>query len=331
MLNLFSSKKPVNLVIDDYALRMVEAEGNGQVKKLMEKVVPAGLIEHGQIADEMEFFNFMQETVKEWGIKRRKIRFYAPDSLVIMKKVSFPANLKDKDDILGHFNLELGRSLYLPFENPIIDIEPLEDQNEDGSEPEGILFAVPEEEIRKYTEVFADCRLYPVAADVRPIGIYRYFLSNYTEPLEDKAFLFMEVNLKSISFSIFSNHRPEFMRFLELDVEAEDWEAKKVEEGHLDWVYHGDWPRLEGVIIDQIMELERIMNFYRFSIHKGEKAITHVILLGDFPKLDHFYEHLEKHLSVPVIKLKGQSSRKNDSIPRSYIPALGLALKGEQK
>ena len=35
-----------------------------------------------------------------------------------------------------------------------------------------------------------------------------------------------------------------------------------------------DYQYLVGMIDDQMIELERMMNFYRYSLHKGEKAVS---------------------------------------------------------
>jgi|GEM_PF-266119 len=334
MLKLFSAKKPINLVIDDYCIRMADPpEGRGlPVKKLKEKAVPVGLVEHGRIVDELEFFNFFRQTMREWGVKNRFVRFYAPDSLVIMKRVTYPSDLKTKEEILAYFNMELGRTLYLPFENPIFDIHPLKRKkgSSEQDEEEGILFAVPEEEIRKLVDLLTDCHLRPMAVDVRPIGVYRYFAFQYEEAFSDQAFLFMEVNLSSVSISIFYKHTMEFLRFLELDISPKDWVLTSPVEGQLKWTYQGDKERLDGILQDQIIELERIMSFYRFSVHKGEREISKLVLLGDYPELESYCEKIAEQLGVSVMLLNA-IGRYNVIIPRSFIPAIGLSLKGDKK
>ena len=329
MRKLFSNRKTINLVIDDYALRMVElAGGDKKIRSLKEKLIPKGLLEHGRILDEMEFYHFMQETVQEWKIQRRNVRFYAPDSLIIMKKVEFPADLED-EDITGHFYMELGRSLYLPFENPIFDIFPLPLKDSAAETREGLLFAAPEEEIRKISDILEDVSLNPIAVDLRPIGIYRYYYHQKPTLNPNDTYLFIELNLKSIHISIFSSHRPEFLRYSDLDVSDQDWKARFLEHGVIQWEYIGDENRLKGLIDDQMIELERILNFYRFSIHKGKKEVTNIYLLGDFPDLDHVQEKMTETLSVPVQLLDTNTYFGNEAVPRSFIPALGLALKGE--
>ncbi|MCU9614020.1 pilus assembly protein PilM [Caldibacillus lycopersici] len=328
MLNLFSNKKIVNIVIDDYVIRMVD-QPNGTVtqwKNLKEKLVPAGLLERGRIVDEIEFYHFIKDTVREWGIKKRNVRFYVPDSLVIMKKVTYPANLEETE-IKGHFIMELGRTLYLPFENPIFDIYPI--PTTDGNEErEGLLFAVPEEEIKKYTEIFDDCGLTPIAADIRAIGVYRFYQSLQSIDNND-AYLFLEVNLDSVLVSIFSHNRPEFLRYMDLEVQLSNWNWSRTETNFLQWEYKGEIDYINRLIDDQITEIERILSFYRYSIHKGERAVSKIILLGDIPNMNTLYEKLQSQLSLSIELLDANLPlKKMTQVPRSFIPAVGLAMRG---
>ncbi|NCU16938.1 type IV pilus biogenesis protein PilM [Pallidibacillus pasinlerensis] len=334
MPSLFSNKKIINLVFDDYALRMVEYNGGGlsKVKNVQEKAIPNGLLEHGRISDELEFYDFMKGTVQDWGIKRRNVRFYVPDSMLIMKKVEFPAELKD-DEIKGHFYMELGQTLYLPFDNPIFDVYPLPQTNVNSSTREGLLFSVPEEELMKYVEIFEDAGLKPIVADIRSLGVYRYYLTIYPNANIDEAVLFFEMNLNSINISIFSNNQPEFLRYLDLDISMEDWQADHdAQDNNLRWNYIGDNNNLSGLIDDQMIELERMMNFYRYSLHKGENMVSKICLLGDYPNMELIQNKIARVTPVPVEILDAYlSPEKTSQVPRVYIPALGLALKGEVK
>jgi len=332
MFKFLSNKSIVNIVIDDYVIRMVNhAEGSiRNIKGLQEKVIPSGLIEHGRILDEIEFFQFMKDTIREWNLKRRFVQFYVPDSLVIMKKVSYPAHLT-RNQAIDHLNLEVGQTLYLPFDNPIIDIFPLP-ENKDKEVQEALLFAVPEEEIKKYTDILEDCGLKPLKADIRSIGIYRYF--HYMQPqLMNESILFLEMNLNSIMISIFSNGIPEFMRLMILEIDMNNWQyTEKDINQHLHWNYTGDENELVQLLKDQVMELERILNFYQYSIHKGEKGVSKIVLLGDFPYLERLNSYIQGQIPISTELFDAYlSPRKSLQIARSFIPAIGLALKGGAK
>lgn len=333
MFSFRKAKKVANLVIDDYAIRIVENSGNdlSSVKYIDERPIPPGIIKNGKVVDEILFYEFMKSIVKDWGIKNRPIRFYVPDSLVIMRHVSFPSSLEG-DEVIDHFHLEIGQSLHLPFEKPIFDVYPhsfrlQSDEDEVEDVQHGTMFAVPEEDVRKYTEVIADVSLKPIAVDVRALGVYRYFhemgYSNDTD-----VFLFFESNVTSISISIFHRHKLEFLRYQPFDFDLKLWVSDVREEG-MTWQFEGDEEEMRAAVNDQISELERIINFYNFSMHKGRRNVTQIVVLGDHPDLYAAFQEIESRYTSAVTLLKAyENKEKIKEVGRQFIPALGLALKG---
>ncbi|RDW16340.1 hypothetical protein CWR48_16990 [Oceanobacillus arenosus] len=337
MFSLKKSKKVINIVIEDYVLRIVETTGQdiSAVKYFAEKPLPAGIIAHGKIADEIQFYNFMKELVKELGLKNRLVRFYVPDSLVIMRQVEFPAHLKNKKEIKEYFELEIGKTIHLPFKQPVFDIHysPFEATNRKeemignlNEMRQGILFAAPEEEMAKYTEIFVDVSMKPVVADVKALGVYRYF--QLMQPIDiSHSYLFVELNVTSIHIGIFQNHQLEFLRYQDLDLKLKGWKASNPPNEMISWEYVDDAAMIKGIVEDQILELERIMNFYRFSIHKGEKGVTDIVILGDHPNKQEFYQKIKSQIDLPITLLKNHETKAKE-ISSIYIPALGLAIEG---
>jgi type IV pilus assembly protein PilM len=317
--------KIINIDIEDYIVRLIDTNGPNiaSIKLIEERVIPFGLIENGKIIDEIGFFEYMKELVKELGIKHRHVRFYVPNSLVIMRQVEFPADLRDKD-IHDFFRVEIGKSLHLPFKNPVFDVHYNENVRLENEIRTGTFFAAPREEMVKYTEILADVSLKPIAADVLALGIYRYFY-HVTKVNREKVYLFVELNATSINLSIFRNHELEFLRFQNLDLHLKN-------SGDLgELVFKEDADFVTGILEDQISELERIMNFYRFSIQKGDKMVDEIVLLGDHPELKGFYQKVNERFDIQVQLLKGVLLEKKDKeVDPKYIPALGLALKEVQ-
>lgn len=325
------STKVINLVFEDYVVRALESPKNtlSPITILEEKPLPLGMIEHGRITDEIGFFDFMKELVQELGIKKRQVRFYVPNALVIMREVEYPSDLKEKE-IRGYFEFEIGESIHLPFKDPIFDVEYeqlAEDEFDASSTRKGILYAAPREELIKYAEILADVSLKPIEADVSALGIYRFFHLIYNMP-SDRVYMFVQLNVTSFDISIFHHHKLEFMRFQDLDLELTGWKIdNELEEIH--WEYEQIQDQLLGIIEDQIIELERIMNFYQFSMQQGEKKVDELIVLGDSPYISEFYSWIKQRIEVPSRLLNGYISNTQESeIGIQFIPALGLALKG---
>ncbi|MFD1851897.1 type IV pilus biogenesis protein PilM [Oceanobacillus bengalensis] len=333
-------KRIINMVIEDYVIRVIENAGQviSAIRLLKEKALPLGLIENGKITDEIGFFEFLRDLVKELGIKNRYVRFYVPNSLVIMREVEFPANLKEKD-IKEHFQYEIGKSIHLPFKEPVFDVHYLStaaeisDENNFEKQSEvrtGTLFAAPEEDMVKYTDVLVDAGLKPIVADVEALGIYR-FIDFLYELSPEKVYMVVQLNVTALNLSIFYDEQLEFMRYQKLDVELKGWHVdNEIEE--INWEYVEDETQQMGIVEDQLLELERIMNFYRFSIKKGDQMVNEILILGDHPLVKQFYEKVNQQLDIPVKLLRGYTTKEKDKEVRSeFIPALGLALKGGAK
>ena len=110
-----------------------------------------------------------------------------------------------------------------------------------------------------------------------------------------------------------------------MNITREDWDASN--ERPLRYTFTGNQVQLDGEIEDLLNEMERLMNFYRFSMHQGDKPITDIILIGDFPFLKEVGEKLER-FNLPVTIMDVEQSFEQEGMSRSFIPALGLALKG---
>ena len=172
--SLFSKKNHIaNIIITDRFIRFVELkQANPPIAaRWGEKLLPAGLISNGEIQDYESLMMILEECVDEWKIRNRKVRFLIPESLVIIRKVMIPAEVMD-DEIHGYLYLELGKSLHLPFEDPVFDTVVLSEKED---KKEILLFAAPEEDVLEYSQLFSDVKLRPLEAEVSPLALYRLY------------------------------------------------------------------------------------------------------------------------------------------------------------
>lgn len=324
MFSFGKSKQIANIVIDDYVIRIVKNNGKDftSITTLAEKSIPQGTIQNGRIVDELLFYQFMKDIVQEWQLKHRLTRFNVPQELVIMRDIDIPNHIQ-KNEIKQYITMEIGNTIHFPFKNPVFDLYDLPQQAEINKVK---ILAAPEEEIIKYTQIFTDVSLKPIAVDVHVLGVYRYFLKQQNVLQNKKVYFILEINLLSANISIYHQHRVEFLRYQSLNIAQYDWEPSK--EMPLHFIFNGDELRLQGEIDDLINELGRLMNFYRFSIHHGEKSITDLVILGDFPNLEQIGNKLKQRFDLPITILNVDEPIQNEQINRSFIPALGLALKG---
>ncbi|GMB07466.1 type IV pilus assembly protein PilM [Thermolongibacillus altinsuensis] len=315
---LFSFRKKIaNIVVKDHVIRYVELKQRHPlvVHKCGERFLPEGIIRDGKIVDEERFMLIMEECVTEWKLKNRRIRFLVPDPFVVIRKISIPADLQ-QDEIRGYLFMELGSSIHLPFEEAVFDFVVLERKKD---KLDVLLFAAPESIVMKYAELFEQADLKPIVADISPLSLYRLFYE-YGQADENDHLLFVQFDLSSLNVSVFHQHKPIFTRQLAFDSHFADWE--RTEAG---WKWTKQNERPEWQLEDIYKEMERFMNFYRFSIHQGNEQITRIVMTGDHPLLSAFTDMLRNRLDVPVQEMTVNAD--GQEVDRSYYLAIGLALK----
>lgn len=79
------------------------------------------------------------------------------------------------------------------------------------------------------------------------------------------------------------------------------------------------------------MELDRIMNFFRFSLHKGEKMIDEIIVMGDNPWLPIISELISESLPIALKIVDDKAIQQHyPNMKGKYTALMGLALKEVQ-
>ncbi|MDN3426937.1 pilus assembly protein PilM [Microbacterium sp. APC 3898] len=302
----FLSKKArvVTITIEEDAIRYVELKSIDplHISLAEEMVLPAGVIRDGEIVDVKALGSILGEAVNQWGLSKKSVRFLAPDEFVIIRKVAFPQGVKT-DELQGHFFIEIGSTLYLPFEDPVFDVVPYNDNKE------VLIIASKESVVNSYEQVLGQAKLKAAVADITPLALYRLAYLQH-DFIEDEHIMMIDLQSKKMTVSIFHEHYPLFMRPVELNLTDEEFINP-------------------DIFIEEIeTEIEKLGNFYRYSMNAGEAGITKIICngLGDWPELQ---SRLESRLSVPVypIVMKPIPTELNDSVPERFNRAIGLALK----
>ncbi|MCA1031925.1 pilus assembly protein PilM [Bacillus timonensis] len=320
---LTNSKKIANIIIKDHVIRYVGSSHSSSVtiQKYRERYLPTGIIEEGKILDRDSLRLIMEECVEDWDIKKKPVRFVIPDASVFIRKTSIPKDVND-DEIMGYLYLELGSTIHLPFEDPVIDFQKL---TEDDTKKEVLMFAAPEEVALSYATLLEEASLNPIAADISPLCMYRLF--EYSDKVNaNHHSMLIQFDLQAVNLSIFHNHIPVFMRDIALETSIDDWDISPNRTGTLaeiNWVNTQN--NIEPVIEDLLKEIEHVLNFYHFSIRQGKDQIDTILFGGDHPYSNYIISKLTERYEMPVITL----AELND-IPSSYFLPLGLALKEVQ-
>jgi len=319
-------KEQVSLQIKDHIFRCVVTKQSSvdSILDYFEKVIPEGILEKGKIIDAESFELFLSECMTEWKLKRKHIRFLVPDSSIFFRQLEVPNELS-KEEIRGYINFEIGTSIHLPFDEAYFDFHLLEENTVEQTK-EILLFAVPEQLISDYVEHFEQEKVVPDVADIAPLSLYRLYMQDHMDEMDEQVML-LEWDLSSINISIFHQHKPVFMRNIVQFFSRDDWEVTQ-QENLVEWVCKQD-EKVQGELQDSFIEVERVIDFYKYTMHKGEKEVTKLFLTGDHPKLRLIQKMLQDSLGIHIETKNSLDilSKVNMDVPDRFILPLSLCLK----
>lgn len=317
---LFPSKRIVNIVIHDHVIRLLVVKQSTTlvVQKYHERSLTPGLIKEGKIIDRDILKLILEECIDEMGIKKQKVQFIIPDSSIVIRKTSIPGDIED-NEIVGYLFAELGSSIHLPFDEPVLDFCKL---SEDEDKKEILLIATSSEIASDYSLLFEEVSLKPIAADISPLCLYRLF-HHFDKTSSDQQSLLVQLDLQSITMSIFQHDLPIFMRHIPIESPIENWN-NKTSNGDVELL--ANWTNMtEGLIEEIVKEIEHILNFYRFNIMQGKEQVSNILISGDYPYLHEVIAILKDQYEYSI-----ETIEKFDLLSPNYNLALGLALKEVQ-
>lgn len=328
--SFFSGKnRIVNLIFKDYVIRYVELKQMDPpiVQAYGERYLPPGIIKEGRILDYETLQMIVEQCVEEWGLLKRQVRFLVPDPFVVIRKMMIPEEIKE-DEIEGFLYLELGTSIHLPFEDPIFDTVSLEDNSESK---EILLFAASEEQVSQYSVLLESTKLEPLAADISSLAIYRLWdISRDFDSSEQ--LMLLELDVVSVTATIFVEDKPVFMRHILLPDEVSEWQVEHSSNGIETLAYQGNRELYFQTLEDTYVEIDRLLTFYKYNLNSGLDAVSTILLTGDHPYLEEICEKLSNHMELPITILNENMQMVMDDGPllHRYHSAVGLAIKGVQ-
>ncbi|SET72154.1 type IV pilus assembly protein PilM [Salinibacillus kushneri] len=318
--------RTINIEIQDYVIRCAEVKKKQSfvVTYCDEYYFPTGIVENGEIINQEAFVKTLKYCVRKWKMKRKNVRFIVPDSSVIIKTVQVPAAIED-EEITGHVYFELGHSIHLPFEDPVIDTVLLE-KNE--SQKQVLLVASAATAVDSYHDYFKAEKATPIAADVSALCQYRLF-HHYGITNDDDTFMLVQFNVKSVTVSIFEHHQPVFLQHIEIHYQEDTWKVVPLNQGGQLSREQFDEEKVKNALEEIYTELERILRFYQYSLNNGDKQINHLMLTGDHPFLTDILEGVQERLEVPAHLLSPRTIPAAKGVPLGYAfyNVIGLAMK----
>ncbi|MFD1927291.1 type IV pilus biogenesis protein PilM [Sporosarcina siberiensis] len=317
------NNRVVTMEVNDYAIRALSlADDDLETAVLGEYVLAPGIVVDDVVKDELAFFDVLKEITKAWNITKYDLRFFVPDHAVMMRVFNHPKETP-LVGLKAYVEMELGRTIHLPFENPLIDV-----YNHKGNEEESVIFAAPAEESIKLIQLYEDVQLQPTVLDVRALSNIR-FLNSTSQFEPARTYLIVDLSMNAVSISIYTDGNVEFLRYQPSEHPNRNWRYGTIKNGENVYTYNGDVEQYRIEINAQIYEIERILNFYKFSLNKGEKSVDEIIIMGYNPEIRYFSEQIKIIIDLPLTVIDDAYVQKRyPQFNAKYVALIGLALKG---
>lgn len=299
----FLNNGRVNIVITNRVLRYSYNKNTSVDSPITygEAELPAETIKDGTIVNRAVLLEILNRLIQENKWKRKKLYFSVPDDTVVIRQLQIPVSLT-KEEAVSYIKTQIGTSFYLPFGNPAIAVEYLDVVETNRNI---LLFAYPKEKLTAFETVFEEAGLKPIAADLTSLSLYRYYYQ--TKAGEKDHVLLIHWNQDALVLTVFQNHKAIFTRYMNIETAEENISEESAKQ----------------MINEYIIEINRIIDFYQYSITKGASQINQLLLSGDFPFLSTAKSSLSEAVTLPIHDFK------NEELPLKYMDVLGLALKAD--
>ncbi|MFP7493489.1 pilus assembly protein PilM [Terribacillus saccharophilus] len=307
--------KQVYIIIQENVLRYAAGEPAGFRKgnSFGSVDLPQGVIRQGKLEDRDQLIKLVRKLVEENNWKGRELLFTLPDQAVTLRNHQVPKQLK-QDEIKPFLYTELQHAIQLPFEDPVLDFEILEEGEEFNTI---LLVAYPGQRVETYQEAFKEAGLQPAAADLASLSLYRLYIEQYKETSDDHLLL-LQWNHSGLILTAFHQDMPLFIR------QPQTSFGNLQDHMEQDLFYQEEADRARAYLEEQLTEIERFMDFYRYSVMNGEAGITKLLVSGDYEQLGSVVDELRQRLQIDTITFQQDSM---EELPLAYADVFGLSMK----
>ncbi|HZG12906.1 hypothetical protein D6T70_04420 [Kurthia gibsonii] len=295
---LGNKKKTLSIVYNDFMVSMLAVVGSDLSKGITYQIpLQEGIVQHGRILDPDAFYRALQTPLKNLKIKKYHVRVIVPNHDVEMKQITIPENLTRFDEVDDYIFKEIGKSIHLAFETPIVDI-----YDEDPTDGEAMLFATERNEVDKIIEVVESLGQIPEVVDIKSLANLRTLekvMPSYTE----KTSMILDWSINEVTMSIVENHHVKLLRTHTIPTTQSDWMLKEQEAHSFTHTLSNHIEMYMDELSHAFVEIQHICQFYEISLNKGMKQVQQLIVLGDHPMLPKITELLRVKFPLEVVQI----------------------------
>ncbi|MDF2960943.1 MAG: Tfp pilus assembly protein ATPase PilM [Paenibacillus sp.] len=210
---------------------------------------------------------------------------------------------------------------------------------EEGIKDEGLqcdvmLVAAPKEIIEEYNILLQSSGLTPISIEIKALSLFR-LIKQLTNINSKSTFLLVDINENITDLSIFHDEQLKITRTVPLEFADKTDQSSNETDSSLAFLgFHDADADFNEARNELAHELERLINFYRYTLNNRNQEFDHIVISGDVSRLHEICTFVEEKLSlkvvVPVPNSLAFSENNYDFTTKTLFSVpLGLALRGK--
>jgi Tfp pilus assembly PilM family ATPase len=196
-----------------------------------------------------------------------------------------------------------------------------------------LLIIAPRAAIDAYASILRGCRLKPYSIEIKGLSLYRLIRAMYPEIKTAETFMLVDINETTADVSIIADGRLRLTRSANVAFQggaADGASPAPMPMGGLFAEFEArERSSLERACEELAVELERMINFYRYTLNNRTNEIEAVVLTGDAANLQYIAAILNERIAPKVVVLR---QLPDSSVPTAvYAVPIGLGLRGKAR
>lgn len=329
-------KKVIGIELTDDQLKLVQISKKRRqsiVTHYAVENIPAGLIQNGMIQNVDKLRQILKTVKRQLKIGHRKINLAINSPNILLRPLQMPK--VDKKLLAKAIEMEITNNIQLPFQQFTYDYaliperETTSEFETEGSKQELMLVIASKEMLESYVALFKTVNFEVVNIDLAPISFLRILELEHKNSMEQ---LFIGINLHPhfAEISIFSDTVLRLSRNVSFNLQSYVI-ADQLEHS----IDNTETYNYEAYSSDLVREVERILNFFRYTLNHREQQLDKIVLTGNLPNnTEQIVNALSTYFQVPTSIMTADHVNVHGKIRRGYavlapmltIP-MGLALK----
>jgi len=249
---MFNNKVNISIYITDDKIGFYQYDvPKNHIAKYGYIDLDKGIIQAGDILEPEILYRKLQGLLKQNKIKPSVIRYVINDQSVIKKEIIISKEELAKMSIEQYVVKQLGKTIHFPFENPVFTHYIREEKDNFLK----VLIVISDGEmLNNYHDIFDRLKAKEVILDLPSLSLYNSYLTKTQKSF--KNLMLVSLYDRIITIKIVEDDVPIFS----ITEETEDSSQQY-------------YDVLENYV-------ERIINFYRFNMNKGEKTIENIVFFN---------------------------------------------------